>query len=88
MAAVLPLGADDFAPAVSARFASSEIDSSAVQPGSSPVSTATRNARSLGAARSIMSFVIEVRIADAEGVHRKVAGGAAADRVRPTGSDR
>src|SRR5262245_27216723 len=41
------------APAVVARFASSFSDSSAVQPPSSPTSTATRNAFSTGAARSI-----------------------------------
>ena len=41
------------APAVVARLASSVSESSAVQPSSPPVSTATRNAFSAGGARSI-----------------------------------
>ena len=41
------------APAVVARLASSVSESSAVQPASSPVSTATRNAFSTGGVRSI-----------------------------------
>ena len=45
------------APAVVARLASSVSESSAVQPASSPVSTATRNAFSTGGARSI-SFAL------------------------------
>ena len=46
------------APAVVARLASSVSESSAVQPSSLPVSTATRKAFSTGGARSIMSVRI------------------------------
>ena len=45
------------APAVAARLASSASDSWAVQPASSPVSTASRNAFSTGGVRSIAELL-------------------------------
>ena len=74
VAAVLPFGADDVgARRSSARLASSASESSAVQPSSSPVSTATRKAFSTGGVE-----IDECRL----GTRRRIAGRAAPGRAR------